>query len=130
MLKSIALPALALTFISQAGASTCPVTLVSGIGEPGAIVLTLRNGGKLPIRRLDFNCTPATARSGKRNSLCREDNALFYPGTELTLRYAYPSGVRQPVTVSLKSATFSDGFVWKPTKRQPCRTLRVVPGQK
>jgi hypothetical protein len=60
---------------------------------------------------------------------CREENAPFCPGTEYTARYPYPGGVRQPVIVSLKSVTLSNGYVWKPTKREPCRTLRISPGR-
>lgn len=128
MPKAIALSALAVLVISQAYASTCPVTLVSAVGDPDAIVLTLRNSGKLPIRRLEFNCKPARSQAASRGGPCREENALFYPGAELTVRYPYPGAIRQPVVVSLKSAMFSNGFLWKPSKRQPCRTLRVSPG--
>lgn len=108
--------------------SVCPVMLVSGAGEPDAMVVTFRNAGKLPIRRLEFNCTPVRAQSGNRaRRACREQNALFYPGPEYTVRYPYPGGVAQAVVVSLKSVTLSDGTVWKPSKRQPCRALRITP---
>jgi hypothetical protein len=128
MPKMIAAAAMAAVLFSQAYGSTCPVTLVSGVSDPDALVLTLRNAGKLPIRRLELDCRP-TATKGKHAS-CREENALFYPGTQMTVRYTYPGGVRQTVIVALKSATFSDGYVWKPTKKQPCRVLRVVAGKK
>jgi len=129
MKKAIAASAVVVVLFSQAYGNTCPVTLVSGVSDPDALVLTLRNAGKLPIRRLEFDCRPTrTAASGKSTS-CREENALFYPGTELTVRYTYPGGVRQTVIVSLKSATLSNGYVWKPTKKQPCRVLRVVAGK-
>lgn len=105
-------------------ASICPVMMVSGVGERDQIVLTFRNVGKLPIRRLEFACA-----SGGRTGVCREGNALFYPGMEYTVRYPYPAGKRGPVTVGVKSLTMSNGFVWKPSKKQPCRTLRVAPGK-
>lgn len=72
----------------QAKAGVCPVTMVSGTGNPDAMVIAFRNAGKLPIRRLEFNCTPVHAQTGKRaGKLCREENALFYPGAEYTVRY-------------------------------------------
>jgi len=60
--------------------------LVSGPGGPDTISITLRNGGKLPIRRMEFNCTPigAAARPNQRTP-CREDNAPFSPGLEYEL---------------------------------------------
>ena len=130
MSKTIAVTALMVFVVLQACASPCPVMLVSGVGNPYAFILTLRDAGKLPIRTLEFNCNPVRAQTGKgRRTSCREQNALFYPGTEYTARYPYPGGVRQPVIVSLKSATLSNGYVWKPTKREPCRTLRISPGR-
>ena len=115
-------------FFSQASASVCPVMMVSATGDPDAMVVTVRNAGKLPIRRLEFNCTPVHAQPGKAASrLCREENALLYPGTEHTARYPYPRGKAQAMLLSLKSVTLSDGTVWKPSKRQPCRMLRISP---
>jgi hypothetical protein len=114
--------------VAYAGGSPCPVMLVSGTGDETAIVVTFRNVGKLPIRQLEFNCTPAgtEARKGQR-ARCREANALFYPGMEYTVRYPYPGGVRRAVVVTVKSVTVSEGYVFKPSKRQPCRTLRITP---
>lgn len=112
----------------QAKASVCPVMMVSGTGNPDAMVIAFRNAGKLPIRRLEFNCTPVHAQTGKRaGKLCREENAVFYPGAEYTVRYPYPGGTAQAMVVSLKSVTLSDGTVWKPSKGQPCRVLRISP---
>lgn len=114
--------ALVAGLVAGAYASVCPVMLVSGLGEPDQIVITFRNAGKLPIQRLELNCL-AEGSAG----VCRETNALFYPGMEYTLRYPYPAGKRDVVTVSLKNATTSDGFVWKGSKKLGCRTLRIVP---
>ena len=122
MAKAITVAA-CLLVISHAYASPCPVMLVSGIGDADGIVLTFRNSGKLPIRNLEFNCLLA---GPAQSMVCRERNALFYPGMEYALRYPYPRGTGQ-VTVSVKSATLSDGYVWKPSKRQPCRVLRIHP---
>jgi hypothetical protein len=125
MMKAITLAACLLS-VSLAYASSCPVTLVSGMADVDGIVLTFWNSGKLPIRNLEFDCTSVRAAQPGQRMACREKNALFYPGTEYTLRYPYPRGTRQ-VTVSVKSATLSNGYVFKPSKRQPCRTLRISP---
>jgi len=107
----------------------CPVMMISGAAERDNIVLTFRNSGKLPIRQLDFSCTPLQAQLADRTNQCREANALFYPGMQYTVRYPYPGATRGSITVTVKSVTMSDGFVWKPAKKQPCRALRIVPGK-
>jgi len=101
----------------------CPVMLVSGAGRAGAIDLTFRNRDKLPIRRLEFTCKMANS---AKSALvpCYEPNASFLPNGQYTLTYGVPSG-RGPVLVSVKSAMFSDGRTWKPSKRDPCRVLRI-----
>ncbi|HTC95339.1 MAG TPA: hypothetical protein VK699_17975 [Terriglobales bacterium] len=116
-------------FVSLAHAiGTCPVTLVSGTGDVDGISITFRNAGKLPIRRLEFNCTLVRAQAHKSQSIpCREENALFFPGTEYTVKYPYREGTPRPILVSLKSATSADGYVWKPSKRLPCRSLKIHP---
>lgn len=120
---------LAVLFTSLADASSpCPVTLISAAGEPDAIAVTFRNAGKLPIRRLEFNCTLVHGQIHKaERTPCREENALFFPGAEYTVRYPYPDGVPRPFVVSLKSVTSSDGYIWKPSKREACRILRGHP---
>jgi len=122
--RTISIASILLVISSQALA-VCPVMLVSGAGEPDGIVLTFRNSGKLLIRQLEFRCTePGSSRD---SHACREANALFYPGMQYTVRYPYPGGHPKTVTLAVKSVTTSDGFMWKPTKKQPCRTLRIVP---
>ena len=131
MLRAIQLAVLAVSLVALADASSsCPVTLISGGGDPDAIIVTFRNAGKLPIRQLEFNCTPIHAQSQKtQRGLCLEKNALFFPGMEYTGRYTYPGGIPGPVLVSLKSVTLSDGYIWKPSQRQPCRVLKIYPGK-
>ena len=133
MSNAIQLAILIVFFASLAGASSsCPVTLVSAAAEPDAITVTFLNAGKLPIRQLEFNCALLRPHTPKAQppARCREQNALFFPGTEYTVRYAYPGGNAKPVRVSLKNVTLSNGYVWKPTRRQPCRVLNVYPGKK
>lgn len=115
--------ALAFGLVAGAYASVCPVMIVSGTGDRDGIAVTVRNAGKLPIRQLQLRCVGVSGKVGN----CEEANALFYPGMEYTLRYPYPSGRRGVVTVAAQSATMSDGFVWKPTKKQPCRQIRISP---
>ena len=102
--------------------------LVSGSGDRDNIRVTIRNEGKLMIRRLELSCTPLYSRSRPaKSSPCREDNAMFYPGMEYTVSYAYPEGRAEPVKVTIKSIMTSDGFVWKPSKGQTCRVLEITP---
>jgi hypothetical protein len=117
-----------LLLMSAHALAVCPVMLVSGAAESDGIVFTFRNSGKLLIRQLEFSCT--VHGSSKDSHGCRENNALFYPGMQYTLRYPYPDGRPKTVTVAVKSVTTSDGFIWKPTRKQPCRTLRVAPRAK
>lgn len=128
MSKAIQLVILAVFLVPVAEASSaCPVVLVSGAGAQDTISVTFRNLGKLPIRRLEFNCRRANARPGEaERSHCYEPNASFLPRTEYTLQYGYPDG-KGPVLVSLKSVMFSDGNTWKPSKRDPCRMLKILP---
>jgi hypothetical protein len=128
MLRARALAILAVLLGGSAYAfGACPVMMISGAAERDNIVLTFRNSGKLPIRQLEFSCTPEQGPPAGRSGQCREANALFYPGMQYTVRYPYPGGARGNVTVAVQSVTTSDGFVWKPSKKQPCRILRIVP---
>jgi hypothetical protein len=114
-----------LFLVSADALAVCPVMIVSGVGESDGIVLTFRNSGKLPIRQLEFSCKSQP--SQRDSNTCREANALFYPGMQYTLRYPYPDGKAKPVMLAVESLTTSDGFTWTPSKKQPCRTLRIVP---
>ena len=131
MSKPMQLVILAVLLVPLSYASTCPVTLVTGTIDRDAISITFRNAGKLPIRRLEFQCTLAQQGTHKATSaVCREQNALFFPGSEYTVSYAYAGGVPRPVRVSVKSLTLGNGFVFKPSQRQPCRALRIRPEKK
>jgi hypothetical protein len=106
--------------------SGCPITLISGTGVQNSISVTFRSTDKWPVRRLEFNCSLVGARTNKaERAHCAEPNASFLPGAEYTVSYAIPGSVRAPVLVSVKSVTFADGRTWKPTKRDPCRTLKI-----
>ena len=107
-------------------ASTCPVTLISGTRDQNTISVTFRSTNKWPVRRLEFNCSLVGAAANKaERAYCGEPNASFLPGAEYTVSYAMPGSVRAPVLVSVKSVTFADGRTWTPTRRDPCRTLKI-----
>jgi len=117
-----------LLLTSFADASPCPLTLVSGEVDQNTIVLTLRNAGKLAIRGVEFNCAPLHPRAKNAQAGdCREQNALFFPGTTGTVSYAYAGRVPQTMLVSVVSITLSDGFVWKPSRHDTCRVLKITP---
>jgi hypothetical protein len=110
------------------GSGTCPLTLVSGAGDRDSISVTFRNVGKLPIRRIEFNCVPARGQAHKAGDAdCREHNAMFFSETPYTVKYAYPGGVARTVLVSVKSVTLAGGYVWKSSRHETCRVLRIVP---
>jgi len=113
-----------LVFVSTHTLAVCSVMIVSGVGESDAIVLTFRNSRKLPIRQLEFSCKSQPCQ--RDSNACREANALFYAGMQYTVRYPYPDGKAKPVTLAVKSVITSDGFTWMPSKKQPCRILRIV----
>jgi len=107
---------------------TCPLTLVSGAGDRDSISVTFRNVGKLPIRRIEFNCVLAHGQAHKAaDADCREDNAMFFSATPYTVKYGYPGGVAKAVLVSVKSVTLAGGYVWKPSRHETCGVLRIVP---
>ena len=123
------LVSMALIISSLADARTaCPVNIVTTAAESDGIALTLVNRGKLPIRRLEFTCTAIRPHAGTaRAARCIEDNAMFFPGPEYTVKYGYPGGRRQPVRVTLRNATLGDGYFWKPSRNQPCQVEAIYP---
>jgi len=129
MSKVIHLAILGMICLSLANASnTCMVTLVSGATDSGGVSVTFRNAGKLPIRRLEFSCTPIRGHAHKAQSaLCHAEDGLFFPGTEYTVSYPCPTCSSQPLLMSLRSATLSDGSIWKPIAGQRCRVLKIYP---
>jgi len=129
MSRAIQLTALALFLGSAAGArSTCPVTLVTGTGDSDGFTITFRNPGKLPIRRLEFDCKPVRGRADQgQSNHCTEANAYFLPGNEYTVRYTYPGGKPETVRVSLRMVSLGDGRALKPSHRDACRLLRISP---
>jgi hypothetical protein len=104
----------------------CPVTLVSGKGNPHVITITFKNTDKRPIRRLDFTCKAVDV---KRDNVsrwhCYETDASFMPEAESTVSYQLSGHIPGPVLVSVKSITFSDGSTWKPPKHDSCQVLKI-----
>lgn len=123
---AFALFALSLTSLADATGLPCPVILASGAGDADAFTITFMNRGKLPIRRIEFNCAPARGKLRKANqNHCIERNAYFLPSNQYTVRYTYPGGKSSTIIVSLRSIMLGDGHDWKPTKNYNCRTLRI-----
>jgi hypothetical protein len=107
-------------------AGRCPLTLISGTGGSDSISITFMNAGKLPIRRLEFNCKPIGDRSDKAEPIhCVEENALFFPGVQYTVTYAHRARAKERVRVSLRSITYGHGLVWKPSQEAACRVVRI-----
>ena len=127
MSKALPLALLALAFASRGDTkSSCPIMLVGGAKDQDTISVIFRNTGKFPIRRLEFSCRlTGPPAKGVGKARCYEPNASFLPVGEYTVSYAIPGGSRGTVLVTVKSVTFSDGHIWKPTKRDPCRTLSI-----
>jgi hypothetical protein len=133
MSKALPLALLALAFAARGDTkSSCPIMLVGGAKDQDTISVTFRNTAKLPIRRLEFSCRLANPPAkGARQARCYEPNASFLPVGEYTVLYAIPGGSRGTVLVTVKSVTFSDGHIFKPTKRDPCKTLTIrMPNKK
>ena len=123
---ALALFALLLSSLADATGLPCPVILVSGAGEADAFTITFMNRGKMPIRRIEFNCAPARGKPRQVDqNHCTERNADFLPSNQYTVRYTYPGGKPSTTIVSLRSITLGDGHEWKPTKNYSCRTLRI-----
>ena len=127
MSKGICAAVLASVLTPSAHAtSPCPLTLIGGEIAPHSLTLSFWNTGKLPIRRLELNCTLVREQAGKSQNIpCLERNALFFPGPEYSVSYAYAGNLPQSALVSLRSVTLSNGFVWKSSRRQPCRKLTI-----
>jgi hypothetical protein len=127
MVKAALLPVISPVLSLLAfGSGTCPINLLQADRDANSISITFQNVGKLPIRRLEFDCAPLQEPGHKEQPItCREANALFFPGMEYTVSYPYPKGVSGRILVSVKSITLSDGYFWKPSKNDRCGELRV-----
>jgi hypothetical protein len=114
-----------LLFVVLASAQ-CPIAVVSPRAEADGFSLNIRNLGKLPIRRIEFNCTSvATATRKAKSGYCVERNVLFFSNNAYTVKYPYPDVKAETVLVSLKSVTLGDGYIWRPNKNEPCQRLKI-----
>lgn len=102
----------------------CPITLVEGKADQDGIELSFRNKGKLPIQKLEFNCTPAGSSTAHRVT-CHTETGLFYPGTDYTSSFAYRNRAGS-IQVSLQAARLSDGSSWLFNRDERCRPLRIA----
>jgi hypothetical protein len=133
MFKILKLASLLLLLIPPAEASSpCPVTLLRGTGTQDSFSVTFRQTARLPIRRLELNCNVGNnnTREAKAHQLhCWEHNADFMPNMVYTLDYTYGGSRPNSIAVSVRSVTFSDGSIWKPSRRETCRALTIFPGK-
>ena len=122
---AFALCALMMPSLADAAGLPCPVILVSGAAEADAFTITFMNRGKMPIRRIEFNCAPARGGLKNDHDHCTERNSFFLPSNQYTVRYTYPGGKPGTMIVSLRNITLVDGHEWKPAKSYSCRTLTI-----
>mgnify|MGYP003694811803 CR=1 FL=1 len=114
------------SLVSPDALAVCPVMIVSGVGESDGIVLTSSQLRQTSHPAIGVQLQIA-AESTRLRTHATRPMLSFYPGMQYTVRYPYPDGKAKPVTLAVKSVTTSDGFTWTPSKKQPCRTLRIVP---
>lgn len=74
---------------------------------------------------MEFNCRLIGPHNKIKTTPCYEENALLFPGMEYTVSYAMPNGARGPVVVSVRSAVFTGGHVWKSSPHTSCRVLKI-----
>jgi hypothetical protein len=133
MSKILQFASLLLLLIPSAEASSpCPVTLLSGTGGQDSFSVTFRQTARLPIRRLELNCNVGNGntRVNKAQQLrCWERNADFMPNMVYTVDYTYGGSQPRSIAVSVRSVTFSDGSIWKPSHRETCRALTIFPSK-
>ena len=115
---------------SYAGAF-CPITLLSGANEQNGVMVSFINVGKLRIQRIELDCTGLRDQAHQvQGSVSHEESGLFFPQTVYEMKFTYPRGVPRVVLVSLRSVTLPDGYIWKPSRRQTCRLLKIYRGQR
>jgi hypothetical protein len=102
----------------------CPVMMFNGKSEQGDLGLTFMNTAKVPIRQIEFYCTPISGHAARR-SVCHIEAGIFYPGTPYPIRFSYATKGARTILVSLRTAQFSEGYLWISTHDQPCRSLRI-----
>lgn len=114
--------------IATLSENACPIMLIGGAARQDHISITFANIGKHPITQLDFNCGPRTSMVGETRSAsssCRENNALFFPARQYTIDCTVQD-LSHDIEISVKSATFSDGYIWKPSRIASCRAVTVA----
>ena len=109
------------------------MTLLSGAATQDSFSVTFRQTARLPIRRLELNCNVGNRdiRTAKgQQLLCGERNADFMPNMVYTVDSTYGGSRPSSIAVSVKSVTFSDGSIWKPSRRETCRALTIFPNKR
>ena len=102
----------------------CPVRLSNGNANQKDLGLTFMDTAKVPIRQLEFFCTPIGEHSAGR-SVCHVETGIFYPGTPYPIRFSFSNKGARTILVSLKSVRLSEEYLWTSTHDEPCRSLRI-----
>lgn len=105
-------------------AIACPMMIYDGNANQEELNLRFMNTAKVPIRQIEFYCTPLDGHS-KQRTLCGVESGIFYPGTPYSARFNYPSTRARIILVSLRSVQFSEGNMWMSGHDQACRSLRI-----
>jgi len=123
--RCLAAVCLPLLFVQYAHAEiACPVMMFNGKSEQGDIRLTFMNTAKVPIRQIEFYCTPISGHPARR-SVCHVETGIFYPGTPYPIQFSYATKDARTILVSLRSAQLSEGYLWTSTHDQACRSLKI-----
>jgi hypothetical protein len=125
LLRYLAAVCLLILFAQRSLAEiACPVMIFDGKADQEILSLKLMDKAKVPIRQLEFYCTPLNGSSASR-TLCHVETGIFYPGTSYPVRFNYAAKGAHTILLSLKSVELSEGYLWTSTHDQACRPLRI-----
>ncbi len=110
-------------------ARDCPIVLLSGKSTATGISVTARNNSHFAIGRLAFNCAVQGRTKNEPPMRCNANSPMFFPGSEFTAEFYYPAKPKT-VTLSVKALSQSNGFLWKPLRKDSCQTLTIAPPRK
>jgi hypothetical protein len=102
----------------------CPVMIFDGKVDHEELELTFMDTAKVPIRQLEFYCTPVSGHTARR-SVCHVETGMFFPGTPYPIRFSYATKGARTILLSLRLVQLSEGFMWTSTHDQACRSLRI-----
>jgi hypothetical protein len=125
LLKSLAAVCLLILAQHSHAEIACPVMIFDGKAGQETLSLKLMDKAKVPIRQLEFYCTPLNG-SPARRTVCHVETGIFYPGTSYPVRFNYAAKGAHTILMSLRSVQLSEGYIWTSTHDQACRSLRIT----